>query len=59
VERNSLASREGLRVGDIILDVNSTTIKKSKDVLKALKKGKNTLKIARPSGVTVLNIEVK
>ncbi len=59
VERNSLASKEGLRVGDIIIDVNSTEIKKSKDVLKAFKKGKNTLKIARPSGVTLLNIEIK
>jgi serine protease Do len=59
VDRNSPASREGLRVGDIIVDVNSTDIKKSKDVLKAFKKGKNTLKIARPSGVTVLNIDVK
>lgn len=58
VERNSLAAREGLRVGDIIVDVNSTDIKKSKDVLKAFKKGKNTIKIARPSGVTILNIEI-
>jgi serine protease Do len=59
VERNSLASRQGLRVGDIIIDVNSTEIKKTKDVIKAFKKGKNTLKIARASGVTLLNIEVK
>jgi serine protease Do len=59
VERNSLASREGLRVGDILVDINSTEIKKSKDAIKAFKKGKNTVKIARPSGVTVLNIEIK
>lgn len=59
VERNSMASQEGLRVGDIIIDVNSNEIKKSKDVLKAFKKGKNTVKIARPSGVTILTINIK
>lgn len=59
VDRSSLASREGLRVGDIIVDVNSTEIKKSKDVIKAFKKGKNTIKIARQSGVAILNIEIK
>lgn len=59
VERNSVAAREGIRVGDILVDVNSTEIKKSKDAIKAFKKGKNTVKIARPSGVSILNIEIK
>lgn len=59
VERNSTAAREGIRVGDIIVDVNSNEIKNSKDAIKAFKKGKNTVKIARPSGVTMLNIEIK
>lgn len=58
VERNSKAARDGIRVGDIIVDVNATEIKKAKDVIKAFKKGKNTVKIARPNGVTVLNIEI-
>ncbi len=58
VERNSIASRAGLRVGDIVVDVNSNDIKKSKDVIKAFKKGKNSIKIARPSGVSVLNIDL-
>ncbi len=58
VDRNSIASRAGLRVGDIIVDVNSNDIKKSKDVIKAFKKGKNSVKIARPGGVSVLNIDL-
>lgn len=58
VERSSIASKEGIRVGDIIVDVNSQEIKSAKDVIKAFKKGKNTVKIARASGVTVLNITI-
>ena len=58
VDRNSIASRAGLRVGDIVVDVNSNDIKKSKDVIKSFKKGKNLVKIARPSGVSVINIEL-
>lgn len=59
VERNSLASLQGLRVGDIIVDVNKTDIKTTNDVLKSLKKGTNKVKVARPDGVTVLEIEVR
>jgi serine protease Do len=38
-ERNSAASNSGLRVGDVILDVNKKAVEKSKDVLATLKKG--------------------
>lgn len=58
VERNSIASKIGLRVGDIIIDVNATEIKKAKDAIKSFKKGKNTIKVARPSGVSVINFEI-
>lgn len=59
VDRNSVASLQGLRVGDIIIDVNKTDIKTTNDVLKSLKKGTNKVKVARPNGVTVLEIEVR
>jgi len=58
VTRNSLASKLGFRVGDIIVDVNQSEIKSAKDVIKAFKKGKNTVKLARPSGVTLLNFDL-
>lgn len=59
VDRNSLASQFGFRVGDLIVDVNKMEIKSANDVIKAFKKGKNVVKIARPAGVTILNFELK
>lgn len=56
-ERASKASRDGLRVGDVILDVNKQPVESSKDVLKSLKKGKNTLRIARNTRIQIINIE--
>ncbi|MBC7466669.1 MAG: trypsin-like peptidase domain-containing protein [Bdellovibrio sp.] len=59
VERNSVASLQGVRVGDVIVDVNKVEIKTTNDVLKALKKGTNKIKVARPDGVSILEIEVR
>lgn len=59
MERNSSASRQGLRVGDIIIELNKTEIKTSTDVLKSLKKGTNKVKVARPDGLALLEIEVR
>ncbi|MFZ3230735.1 MAG: trypsin-like peptidase domain-containing protein [Pseudobdellovibrio sp.] len=59
VERNSSASSQGLRVGDVIVDVNKVDVVTTNDVLKSLKKGTNKLKVARPDGLTVLEIEVR
>lgn len=56
-ERSSIASRSGLRVGDVILDVNKQAVEGSKDVLKFLKKGNNTLRIARNTRIQIINIE--
>ncbi|AHZ85291.1 hypothetical protein Bb109J_c2606 [Bdellovibrio bacteriovorus] len=56
-ERNSNASKGGLRVGDVILDVNKQPVDTAKDVLKALKKGKNTLRIARNTRIQIISIE--
>ena len=49
-EPKSEATKSGLRQGDVILDVNKTAVESSKDVLKLLKKGQNTLRIARKIG---------
>ncbi len=59
VERNSLASRFGFRVGDLIVDVNKMETKSATDVIKAFKKGSNKVKVARPNGVTVLTFDLK
>lgn len=56
-ERNSSATKGGLRVGDVVLDVNKQPVDNSKDVLKALKKGKNTLRIARNTRILIISID--
>lgn len=56
IERNSLAARSGLRVGDVILDVNKKPIESAKDVLKAMKKDSNSFRIARGQQILVISI---
>ncbi|WII70543.1 trypsin-like peptidase domain-containing protein [Bdellovibrio sp. 22V] len=56
-ERASLASRNGLRVGDVILDVNKVAVENTKDVLKNLKKGQNTLRIARNTRIQIITLQ--
>lgn len=55
-ERNSAATKSGLRVGDVILDVNKQTVANSKDVLRLLRKGDNTIRIARNTRIQIINI---
>ncbi|WP_413577773.1 trypsin-like peptidase domain-containing protein [Bdellovibrio sp. HCB290] len=55
--RNSAASKAGISVGDVILDVNKQAVANSKDVIKSLKKGMNTLRVARNNRIMILNIE--
>lgn len=59
VERGSLASMAGLRVGDLILDVNKKEVNKALEVSKTLKKGTNTLRIVRGGALMIVTIDTK
>lgn len=48
----------GLQPGDIIIDVNRKNVRGAKEVLQSLKKGSNTLRVARPGmGVRIIVID--
>ena len=55
VDRSSLASMAGLRVGDIILEVNKKDVASATDVVKSLKKDSNSLRVARGKQIIVLS----
>jgi serine protease Do len=59
IDRNSLAAFAGLRVGDLVLDVNKKEVTKALDVLKSLKKGTNTLRLARGNRLMIVTIDTK
>lgn len=59
VERGSTASMAGLRVGDIILDVNKKEITKALDISKTLKKGTNTIRLARGNRLMIVTLDTK
>ncbi len=59
VERGSLAAMANLQVGDLILDVNKKEVKKALDVAKNLKRGVNTLRLARGNRLLIVSFEVK
>jgi len=59
VERGSIAAIAGLRVGDLILDVNKKEVTKALDVSKVLKKGSNTLRLARGNRLMIVTIDTK
>jgi serine protease Do len=59
IERNSKAAASGLRVGDILIDVNKFEVGKAADVPKALKAGKNILRIARGDSILIITLNTK
>ncbi|MFN3698406.1 MAG: trypsin-like peptidase domain-containing protein [Pseudobdellovibrio sp.] len=58
VDRGSIASQIGLRVGDLILSVNKIEPKNAQEAIKAFKKGQNTLRLARGRGLSVLTFDL-
>lgn len=56
VEPNGAAMMSGLEPGDVILDVNRTRVQKAKDLLKALKKGSNVLRVLKRNGVVLMEL---
>jgi serine protease Do len=56
VERNSPAGASGIRPGDIILDVNRKDVSKARDVVKALKKSGNLLRVLKQDRVVLISI---
>jgi serine protease Do len=54
IERGSMASHSGLRVGDVILDVNKRPAHKPTEVVKLLHAGQNILRVARDYNVVLV-----
>ena len=58
VDRDSLGSRVGLRVGDVILNVNGKEIKSAKEAFDTLKKGTNSVRVARGRGLSAMTFDI-
>ncbi|MFN7453317.1 MAG: trypsin-like peptidase domain-containing protein [Pseudobdellovibrionaceae bacterium] len=54
VTPRSRAASVGLAPGDVILDVNRSEVKNSRDVIRKLKQGTNTLRVLRGNHVRIL-----
>lgn len=58
VQTGSPAAQNGLKVGDTILDVNKKPVKSAKEVISALKKGSNILRVQNKSQVSLIFIDI-
>jgi serine protease Do len=56
VEPRSLAARGGLKVGDVIIEVNRKSVVGSKDLAKQIRKGANTFRIIRENRMMIVTI---
>ena len=59
VDRGSIASAIGLRVGDVILGINKVEPTSADAAIKAIKKGTNTIRVARGRGITAITFDLK
>ena len=59
IDRDSIASRIGLRVGDVILSLNKVEPTSAQQAIKALKKGTNNIRVARGHGITAITFDLK
>lgn len=59
VDRGSIASTLGLRVGDVILGINKIEPTSADQAIKAIKKGTNTIRVARGRGITAITFDLK
>lgn len=55
---NTLATRIGLNVGDVILSINKVEPNSAKEALNAFKKGTNTIKVGRGRGMSVISFDI-
>ncbi len=58
VQAGSPASQNGLRVGDVILDVNQKAVKTAKEVISNLQKGSNILRVQNKNQVALIFLEI-
>lgn len=59
IERNSMATRFGFQVGDIILEVNKVEVKSAKQALDLIKKGKrNSIKVGRGNRLLAVTFDL-
>lgn len=58
VQSGSPAAQNGLKVGDVILDVNRKPVKSAKDVISALKKGSNLLRVQNKTQVSLIFLDI-
>ncbi len=56
IQSGSLAGLAGLQIGDLILDINKVEVSTAKEALAQLKKGTNTLRLARGARVIVVTM---
>lgn len=59
IDRGSIASQIGLRVGDVILGINKVEPENADQAIKAFKKGSNTIRVARGRGITAITFDLK
>ena len=59
IDRGSIASALGLRVGDVILGINKVEPTSADQAIKAIKKGTNTIRVARGRGITAITFDLK